>query len=438
MATYFVDAPLPGNDANDGLDNIGVGLATATWTAATTTLTQAGHGYTFTAGDLIFISGGTGATAGLYEVESSTANDIVLADPHTNTAVDDLKDGSDLAAGDLATGDITSSDGPWLTVDKSMNTVAAGDYVWVRGGTDYTETATVDTVGTGTNPILYAGYTTSCGDGGKFTIDGEDTRANCIGVTISNVNSWYRFDNMILKQATGSGFSATTINTTLFVNCEANDNGGSGFDNQRNCVFLDCSADNNINSGFKSSIEQVCLRCTSTNNDDYGYIFAGGVCWDCIGFANAKQDFRMFGNSTVAAVCINCVGDGNDVVGSAGFFNGHTGGWPGVVLNSISIRHQFGMSGVAGRAERLNKDLWDYNLVNGNTSQYVTNAPQGDNDVTDAPAFTDEDNQDYTLTPASPAINAGTDFAGDSPGMDMGAHQSVDAGGYVDTGLVKS
>lgn len=68
---------------------------TATWTAATSTLTDTGDftDYTFLAGDEITILDGTGATTGVYKIASRTsANAIVL-------------DGS-IAAGNLATGDI--------------------------------------------------------------------------------------------------------------------------------------------------------------------------------------------------------------------------------------------------------------------------------------------------------------------------------------------
>lgn len=68
---------------------------TATWTAASATLTQASGftDYTFLSGDEITIIDGTGATTGVYKISSRTsANAIVI-------------DGS-IAAGNLATGDI--------------------------------------------------------------------------------------------------------------------------------------------------------------------------------------------------------------------------------------------------------------------------------------------------------------------------------------------
>lgn len=56
-------------------------ITAATWTEATRTLTKTGlfAEYAFAAGDRVYISGGTGATAGTYLVESRTsANAIVL------------------------------------------------------------------------------------------------------------------------------------------------------------------------------------------------------------------------------------------------------------------------------------------------------------------------------------------------------------------------
>ena len=50
----------------------------------------------------------------------------------------------------------------------------------------------------------------------------------------------------------------------------------------------------------------------------------------------------------------------------------------------------------------------DYNLLNSNTTDYTqTRSHFGANDVTTAPAFTDEAGDDYTLSDSSPAINTG-------------------------------
>ena len=59
----------------------------------------------------------------------------------------------------------------WATIDHAMNTVVAGDKVWVKADGDYTETATIDTIGTNVSPIVFAGYTSTPRDGGQATIE---------------------------------------------------------------------------------------------------------------------------------------------------------------------------------------------------------------------------------------------------------------------------
>ncbi len=84
-----------------------IALATATWTAATRTLTQVGAfaSYTWAAGDAIVINGGTGAATGVYRIASRVSDDaITLA-----SAPVDNESGVVVSDTDLATGDITST-----------------------------------------------------------------------------------------------------------------------------------------------------------------------------------------------------------------------------------------------------------------------------------------------------------------------------------------
>lgn len=79
---------------------IRVALATATWTEATKTLTQAGAfaDYSYTAGDVIVIESGTGAAPGVYPIASRTSDDAIV-----------LTESLSSAGADLATGDIVSA-----------------------------------------------------------------------------------------------------------------------------------------------------------------------------------------------------------------------------------------------------------------------------------------------------------------------------------------
>ncbi len=71
-------------------------LATATWTVSSKTITQtaAFTNYCHQTGDKLLITGGTGATAGIYVIASKTSADAIVLT-------------TDVAAGNLATGDIT-------------------------------------------------------------------------------------------------------------------------------------------------------------------------------------------------------------------------------------------------------------------------------------------------------------------------------------------
>lgn len=71
-----------------------------------------------------------------------------------------------MAVGDDANvGTSEGSGNAWKTIDKAMNTVAAGDKVWVKASANYTELVTIDTVGSIAAPIVFEGYTSTTGDG---------------------------------------------------------------------------------------------------------------------------------------------------------------------------------------------------------------------------------------------------------------------------------
>lgn len=218
MPIYFVDSG--GNDANDGLDNVGIGLATGTWEEATLILTQNGHGYTFATGDVIYLASGTGLTPGLYEPTASDGNTITFA---ATSSLPGVGDGNDIAAGDDATGDWASSDGPFQTINGAEDEpVAAGDTVWIISGTDYEESVTLDVSGTITSPITYRGYTTSLGDSGRAVIDGGSARATCVN---NGGGETHRvFENIELKLATADLVT----------------NGNASYQVWKNCYFHNC------------------------------------------------------------------------------------------------------------------------------------------------------------------------------------------------------
>lgn len=423
MAAWFVDST-SGNDANDGRDNIGVGLATATWTEATLTLTQAGHGYTFAAGDVIYISGGTGATVDLYEVASSTANDIVLVGTSTLPGVGNA---TDFAAGDLATGDITSSTGPDATLGAANAAHAASDQIWARSGTNYTEILALTTVGLATAPTIWEGYTTTLGDDGQATIDGGSVRAS--GITQLSTNSYLVFKNLIIQNHTGAGVN-TTMDSCTWVRCDALSNGGDGWQLDNGHTFINCRAGGNGGDGIDMdggcSIHG-CLLDTNTNSGvqaDEGCIAMSDF------FSNGLHAISMDqGNLALRCVLNNTI-DGDVEDTSDGITFSTRINW-GFVINNLvydcTTGIRFNGSELIGSANNLN---------NGHTTPYAGTAGTWDGEVTGAPVFTNEAGGDRTLGSGSPAIGAGTDAAqqlGVSEEISIGAFQvaAAAAGGLL-------
>ena len=76
----------------------------------------------------------------------------------------------DTAVGDDANAGTSEGAGnAWATIDKAMNTVAAGDKVWVKASGTYDENGNIDTAGSLLSPIEFEGYSSTTGDNGKVT-----------------------------------------------------------------------------------------------------------------------------------------------------------------------------------------------------------------------------------------------------------------------------
>lgn len=439
MATYFVQAT-GGNDANDGLDNIGAGLATATWTESTLTLTQASHGYTFSTGDLIYISGGTGATVGLYQVASATANDIVLVGTSTLPGVGN---GTAFAAGDLSTGDITSSSGAKATLGGAEALVASGDRIWCRGGTAYGETLNLTAAGTDpANAVEWIGYTTTIGDDGRFVIDGASTRTYGITDLLSG-NANHLFLNMEIKGTTTAAANLPALANLTFRNCYIHDTTGglgSGGDNWTvdRCVFQTITsgaaleADANIvvtSCTFKACTGAQCIRAE------------GGSVIGCLMFdmSNTTHAIELFFNTA-------CLVAGNTLYGatgstSKGVFVSGSGLDNVTICNNIISNFD---EGISRDTDDWSSKFWASiynNVMFGNTANY-SNMPTSENEVTSDPLFTSVAGDDYTVGNTSPAVDAGyTAFDNTtSPNQDsnltIGAFQLAPGGGAGVSGII--
>jgi len=430
MATYFVAAS-GGNDANDGLDNIGVGLAGANWTESTFTLTETSHGYTFSSGDVIYISAGAGVTVGLYEVASSTANTIVLVETSTLPTVGNA---SDFAAGDLSGSDITSASGPKLTINGAEDIpVAAGDHVWIKSGTDYGEEVTIDVAGSAdTSMITYRGYTTTLSDNGRFVIDGA-TRTTCI--TSSAAQDFRMFINMELKGATADLFvGATGTDRNTFRNCDFHDS-VDGIPGNLNYFVCDrCIFRNLTGVGFYGGSEVQAIGCVFKNVTGIAAFrcnsgsFVGNLVFDVgastkgvwIGASGTSLVAfnTLYGAKTTADTAIHVP---SGTVRTVAIANNIITNW----TTGVDISDDWTEGYNIGHNNVLFSNTTDYEVAGASTTKKFTHTGEQTAD----PSLTDPATDDYTIP------NSGSAFGTGLTGFDTnGTDSNTNIGAFSPSG----
>lgn len=315
----------------------------------------------------------------------------------------------------------------WATIDKAMNTVAAGDKVWVKSGADYTETATIDTTGTQTAPITFEGYTSTIGDGGRAVINGGAARASGILDSIAaGGRVYYVFKNFQITNHTSHGVNTDQLHI-FFKNCKFDTNGGAGF-NGRHAMFEGCEFSDNTGDGavITTTGAGVFAGCKFYRNAGDGIdCQVSLVCAFCEFFSNGDIAIRGGAANDAGGLMaiINCTIDGDTDDTTVGIDANISFHHEMCVLNTIVYDCATGISANHGTGEQ---HISRANLVNANTANYSGfNTVTGE--VTAAPQFNNEGAQDYSLASASPARNSGFDVA--AAGMDMGASQSTDAAG---------
>ncbi len=406
MAEWFCDAG-SGNDANDGRDNIGVTLSgTVIWTESTFTISEAAtHGYTFAAGDVIYVDAGTGVTVGLYEVASSTSTDIVLVE---TSVLPGVGNASDFAAGDLATGDITSSTGPELTIQAALAELSAGDRVWIRSGTDYNEQTSVITVGALGAPVIMEGYTTTLGDEGVATNDGT-TGTLAEGFNPVTGANYYVLKNLYFRDFSGTGCGDTAADHIYLYRVEASNNGSGGIELDDNCMAIGCHAHNNTGDGISVGSAGTFFKCISANNTGDG-LQATASMWvvDCLIYENTgsginwtgSNAYGLFVNNTVVAASASA-GTGMKL-GTSNTANRYI-----CANNTVSGYSGSGGKGIATAIIGQRTMLFNNNTYN-NETDYSNSADLGGGTTTD-PSFVNAGSDDYTPGTSSPLIAAGLD-----------------------------
>ncbi len=319
--------------------------------------------------------------------------------------------------------------GAWATIQKAANTVLAADtdYVWVKGGTSYTETVNISLAMGNTSPATFEGYTTATGDGGQFTINGAATRAN--GMTDSiTAAAYYIFKNMRITDHTSHGTSLS-MDACVWKNCKFDNNGGAGMLGDDYHRFENCEFSDNTTDGCDVDVAAAFIGCRAYRNGLDGLEARTGIMFGCVSYSNAGNGLIFSGAGLSFHVFINCTVDGHAKDTGVGIHCGSSFAGLNITINNIVYDCVGGINTTAGMQEQL---ISRNNLVNSNTADYIGGGATYSGEVTADPQFTEEAAQDYTLASGSPAKGAGYDestLEGDTSGMDIGARQRIEAGG---------
>lgn len=314
---------------------------------------------------------------------------------------------------------------------SSLVNTSAPHKVWVKASAEYTEIVDIDgTPQMGWSVVgVVEGYTTTIGDGGKVTINGGATRSNGFITSVSG-NTNLVFKNFIIKNHTGSGASLGAIDRICWKNCEFIGNGttnGHGINSGETCLFENCKFNNNSLDGVNCAIDNVFVGCEFKGNTQSG-IDSEGSCAAifCLFVSNGQRAFDAAGvvHDTIK-IMVNCTVDGDGKDTTTGFHGTGSFRHSAVLVNNIIYDC---ITGIDFSTEE--GSISRNNLLNSNSANYANSADTYSGEVTGAPAFIDEANQDYTLSASSPAKNTGYDasnLTGDTVGKDIGAHEGASA-----------
>jgi hypothetical protein len=293
----------------------------------------------------------------------------------------------------------------WATIDKAMNTVAAGDVVYVKASATYNELATIDTLGTYTAPISFIGYSSAVDDDGMVTWTAPTSA--CLTGGTGSVN--YQFRNLHFSGGTSNNVNCSTADYMQFINCKSSGAGSAGFRIDQNCTFINCEAYSNAQNGIYGSGGGRFLSCkiyangTTTTHD--GLLNTGAIALYCLFYANTGQDMSPASTQVVAHCTFD--GDGKNI-----FLLDLASDTAGIVVNNIF--HDTLSSAVDGSTSfRQCGGFYGYNLFSSITgSKYdnessLTRSIMGMGDIEDVPGFSDEAGDDYTLAEDSVARGAG-------------------------------
>jgi hypothetical protein len=320
----------------------------------------------------------------------------------------------DTAVGnDANAGTSAGAGNAWATIDKAMNTVAAGDKVWVKATGTYDENGNIDTAGATQSPIVFEGYSSTTGDNGKVTW--KNSSGNALTDTTSS--DYYCFKNFSFDGSSSQAVAAASI--LNFINCDFINNGSSGAFVSTNVTFVNCTFGGNSLRGIQGTGNVKAVGCTFyTNTRQAMDVGIDSAAYRCVFYNNATGGSYNVVEGGDYFCLLGCTFDGDG--STPALFAADASQSLSLVVDNILYDATTAIS-VNDNAAWANTAFCGYNLINSCTNSYYNGSAEipsvwfdwwGTGDVTSAPAFTDEASDDYTLDSASPAVNAGVQPGG--------------------------
>lgn len=330
--------------------------------------------------------------------------------------------------------------GPWGTLQRAMDLVSTGDYVWVKADGDYGADDDSDNICAEIQrasglaaPITFEGYKITPGDTDTFwaahpelypsdaawdpyraTIDGTANsiqRGLAVAAALDGTAVYYIFKHIRIRDCSIYGASLRTPANGKRIcarNCRVdhNQNGVTAIGGS----WTHCSVDNNTMFGMESMDDATILGCDVWDNGEEG-IRPNATHFAIVGcriFANGKNAIETKANSACGVIMNNTIeGTGSSKNGIA-----IAPGTGGVIANNIICNFTGPTCSGTYLPGAGATTMGDYLTVRNNL--YVNNTvnrtdfPEGLGDVeADDAGFMNAANHDYRLRFGSPARGAG-------------------------------
>lgn len=309
----------------------------------------------------------------------------------------------------------TNATVPRKTIDSGCDLLANGDILWVKASTTYKETVTPPGAGVSASPRTIKGYSSTPGDGGVVTVDGESTRAD----GFQSAYSYWQFHNLKVINHTDNGFDFAGPDGMAFYNCASNSNGDRGFFVDNYAVFHNCEANDNGVAGFYVDQYAIFNRCTALDNGTNGIRASayGTVLSYCL--VRGGSDAAVLGGTM--PVLDHCTIDGN----SEGAGLAVASMYYGIAVNNCIFVNC--TTAIALSAAAYHIQVGGGNCFYNNTSNLQNWKGNDITETTSNPNFNGAD--DYTLAATSVCVGRGHDITGATSALDIGAYQLYTAAG---------